>query len=108
MEELKEMHCTLVAPGQGALEKDEIEQYLHRLNTPWKVVGNKRISRVFPFENFKRGMAFCQEIGLLAEQENHHPEICIAYDRVEVEIHTHSVDGLTINDFILAAKIDSI
>ena len=108
MEELKEMHCFLVAPGQAALEKDEIDQYLNRLNTPWKVVEHKRISRVFPFENFKRGMAFCQEIGLLAERENHHPEICIAYDRVEVELNTHSVDGLTINDFILAAKIDAI
>ena len=52
-------------------------------------------------------MAFCQEIGLLAERENHHPEICIAYDRVKVELNTHSVDGLTINDFILAAKIDA-
>jgi 4a-hydroxytetrahydrobiopterin dehydratase len=108
MEELKEMHCAPEAPDQSALGKDEIDQYLNRLGTPWEVVDNKRISKVFPFENFKRGVAFCQEIGLLAERENHHPEICIAYHRVKVELYTHAVGGLTLNDFILAAKIDAI
>lgn len=53
-------------------------------------------------------MAFCQEIGLLAERENHHPEISISYDQVEVELNSHAVGGLTGNDFIMAAKIDGI
>lgn len=70
MEELKEMHCVPVDSHQSALKEDEIDQYLKRLRTPWELIDNKRISKVFPFENFKRGMAFCQEIGLLAERWN--------------------------------------
>jgi len=108
MEELKEMHCVPETPGQSPLKADEIDRYLNLLRTPWKVIDKKGIHKVFPFENFKRAMAFCQEVGLLAEQENHHPEIHISYDQVEIELSTHSVGGLTKNDFILAAKIDAI
>jgi 4a-hydroxytetrahydrobiopterin dehydratase len=108
MEELKEMHCDPVKKGTAPLQEPEIKRLLGRLKTPWKLINDTRIRKEFPFENFKRGMAFAQELALLAEQENHHPDICIYFTNVVVELSTHDIGGLSENDFIMAAKIDSI
>ncbi len=53
-------------------------------------------------------MAFVQEAALIAEKENHHPDICIYHTTVEIELTTHDVGGLSINDFIIAAKIEDL
>jgi 4a-hydroxytetrahydrobiopterin dehydratase len=108
MIELKEMHCEPVREGATPLQEPEIKRLLGRLNTPWELVSHQRIRKEFPFENFKRGMAFAQEVALVAERENHHPDICIHYTNVAVELSTHDIGGLSENDFIMAAKIDSI
>jgi 4a-hydroxytetrahydrobiopterin dehydratase len=108
MLELRERKCVLLDQGTPPLAEEEIRGYLERLPGDWEVVEGKMIRKNFPFENFKRGMAFAQEIGLLAERENHHPDLCIRYTGVEVELSTHVVGGLSVNDFILAAKIENI
>jgi 4a-hydroxytetrahydrobiopterin dehydratase len=64
------------------------------------------ITRQFPFKDFKSALAFANRVGELAEEEWHHPDIIVAWGRVEVLLTTHSVKGLTENDFIMAAKID--
>lgn len=106
MMELKEQHCGVLKAGTKPFNSEQVAQFISRLATGWEVVDNKKIRKSFPFENFKRGMAFAQELALWAEEENHHPDICIHYTNVEVELSTHDVGGLTLNDFIMAAKID--
>jgi len=108
MLELKEKKCVPCDEGTPPLKKGEIEEYMKRLPAGWEVVGEKKIRKKFPFENFRRGMVFAQEIALLAEQENHHPDLCIRYTGVEVELSTHVIGGLSDNDFIMAAKIENI
>ena len=108
MEELKEMHCEPVKEGATPLQAPEIKRFLDKLRTPWESVNQTVLRKEFPFENFKRGMAFAQEVALVAEQENHHPDISIQYTRVIVELSTHDIGGLSENDFIMAAKIESI
>jgi len=108
MEELKEMNCRRIDKVNGAFSPTETEEHLRRLKTEWKVEDNKKIKKRFPFENFKRGMAFAQEVALLAEQQNHHPDLGIHYTHVDVELGTHDVGGLSVNDFIMAAKIDAV
>ncbi len=66
----------------------------------------RRITRHFPFKDFKSALAFANQIGELAESEWHHPDLIVAWGRVEALLTTHSVKGLTENDFIMAAKID--
>jgi 4a-hydroxytetrahydrobiopterin dehydratase len=53
-------------------------------------------------------MAFVQEVAQIAEQEQHHPDMCIHYDNVEIELTTHAIGGLSENDFIMAAKINEL
>lgn len=106
--ELKEMHCEPVSSESDPLTKQEINDFMVNMPVKWRVFDNKRLKREFPFDNFKRGMAFAQEIERLAEEEQHHPVVCIEYDKVDVELTTHDIKGLSKNDFIMAAKIEDL
>lgn len=108
MQELREKKCEPCESGTQAMKADQIKNYMDRIAPEWEVVDNKKIKRSFSFENFKRGMAFAQDIALIAEKEQHHPDICIHYKEVEVELTTHNIGGLSENDFIMAAKIEEL
>jgi 4a-hydroxytetrahydrobiopterin dehydratase len=70
---------------------------------------NGRLARDTRLRNFKEALAVVNEIGALAEAENHHPDIMIhRWNWVRIELYTHSVEGLSMNDFILAAKITQV
>jgi 4a-hydroxytetrahydrobiopterin dehydratase len=75
----------------------------------WTLSGDARkISKEFSFKNFAEALAFANKIGEIAENENHHPDLVVKWGKVGVELATHSIGGLSENDFILAAKIDKI
>lgn len=108
MIELKEKHCMPCEAGTKPLKEEQIIRLKKKLVLGWKIIENSKLQKIFPFENFKRGMAFAQEIGVISDSENHHPDICIHYTEVEVELSTHAIGGLSENDFIMAAKIDEL
>ena len=108
MTKLKNRNCVPLKTGTPALNQQEIKDLLEQLPPGWEVVENKKIRKTFSFPNFREGMAFAQEIALLAEAEDHHPDLCIRYTGVEVEFSTHSVGGLSENDFIMATKIETL
>jgi 4a-hydroxytetrahydrobiopterin dehydratase len=68
----------------------------------------KNISKAFKFKNFVDAMDFANKITPIAEAESHHPDLKVGWGKVEVDLTTHAVKGLSENDFILAAKIDQI
>jgi 4a-hydroxytetrahydrobiopterin dehydratase len=77
------------------------------VHSDWRVVQDHHIVRLFPFADFKTALDFANKVGAIAEEQGHHPEICLTWGRAEVKIWTHKIDGLTESDFILAAKIDA-
>ena len=83
---------------------------LKDLKLPWQIVteanGVKKLSHEFTFPNFPEAVAFVNRIMPVAEQEGHHPDLYIFYNRVRAELYTHSIGGLSENDFIMAAKIE--
>jgi 4a-hydroxytetrahydrobiopterin dehydratase len=89
------------------LRKQEVLKFIKNLKD-WKLLGLKKIRKEFVFKDFKEAMKFVKKIGFLAEKEGHHPDIFISYNRVILDLYTHSVSGLTENDFILASKINEI
>jgi 4a-hydroxytetrahydrobiopterin dehydratase len=89
------------------LKKQEVLKFIKSLKN-WKLLGFKKIRKEFVFKDFKEAMKFVEKIGFLAEKEGHHPDIFISYNRVILDLYTHSVSGLTENDFILASKINEI
>lgn len=64
------------------------------------------IHRVYRFKDFKEALAFVNKVGAIAEEESHHPDIRLGWGKVELSLSTHSIGGLSENDFIVAAKID--
>ncbi len=88
------------------LPKIEAQAY-HKEISQW-TLHQKSIEREFRFKNFKESMGFIRKVGDLAEQEGHHPDMFVFYNRVRLQMSTHKVGGLTENDFILAAKIDAL
>lgn len=104
---LKEAHCSPVKPGDPQLSLEDIAEYSKEINPAWKKEGRK-LSRIFVFTDFMESMAFVHRIADLAEEEQHHPDIHIFYNKVVIDLWTHTVEGLSKNDFIMAAKIDSM
>lgn len=91
------------------MEQGEVAKYLTLLKTPWSVEDEgKLISKQFKFKDFKEAMVFVNKLADLAEEQGHHPNIKISYNKVKLELTTHAIGGLSLNDFIIAAKIEEI
>jgi 4a-hydroxytetrahydrobiopterin dehydratase len=67
-----------------------------------------QLHKRYKFASFVENIAFISRMAALAEQEGHHPDFCVQYDVLDVTLSTHAIDGLSENDFILAAKIDQL
>ncbi len=106
MSDLTQKRCVPCEGGIPALAKAEVERLLAQL-PGWKL-DHKWITREFQFKNFVEAMKLVNRAAELAEAEGHHPDIHIHYNRVRFDIWTHAIDGLSENDFILAAKIDAL
>jgi 4a-hydroxytetrahydrobiopterin dehydratase len=110
MEELYRLKCRACRTGDPSLSDTEII-VLHRQIPNWdvkKVEGVKRLERVFMFEEFAHARLFVDKASAIAEQENHHPLITIEHRKVTLSLWTHKVNGLHLNDFIMAAKMDRL
>ncbi len=107
MSELVKRRCTPCRGGVPPLTGAALDE-LHRAVPFWKIVQEHHLEKSFLFPDFAAALAFVMRVGGLAEQEGHHPNICLAWGQVDVTIYTHKIDGLSENDFILAAKIDEL
>jgi 4a-hydroxytetrahydrobiopterin dehydratase len=77
------------------------------LHGNWRIVDGHHLERRFAFADFAQALAFANAVGQVAEEQGHHPDLHLAWGVVRVAIWTHKVDGLTENDFILAATVDA-
>ena len=107
MSELADKTCVPCKGDTPPLEGAELEELSQQL-PGWEVVEEHHLRREFRFKNFQEALAFVNRIGEVAEEQGHHPNISFTWGRVEVEIFTHAIDGLTESDFILAAKIERL
>jgi len=89
------------------LSEEDIATYLKELKGNWTLKGNK-ISRTFTFKDFVTAMNFVNTVAAIAEEANHHPDISIFYNKVTIELWTHGAEGLSLNDFIVAARVDAL
>lgn len=105
---LTQMKCVPCEGGTPPLASDKVRELRKQLNQDWRVVDNKKIKRDLKFIDFKKAMAFVNRVAGIAENEGHHPDIFVSYNKVGLELSTHAVDGLSENDFILAAKLDKL
>ena len=101
-------------PCEGGIlpfDISEIHKYQKKVDG-WNVKKNEKkiyfLEKNFKFKNFINSQNFIDKVGEVSEQENHHPDISFGWGYAKIEISTHAIEGLSENDFILAAKIDAI
>lgn len=107
MSSLTKKKCVPCEGGIPPLVEGEIEKNLSEIKE-WHAIDNHHIEKETTFPDFKSALSFVNKVGELAERENHHPNICFTWGKVEITIFTHKINGLHENDFILAAKIDEL
>lgn len=110
MPSLADKTCIPCRGGVPPLEGNALADLYHQLPQfeNWTIISEHHITRSYKFPDFKTALDLVNKIGELAEQQGHHPDIFLAWGKVEVTIWTHKIDGLTESDFILAAKIDRL
>lgn len=106
--ELAKKHCIPCRGGVQPLKGKELTILLSELGKGWQVIDEHHLEKKYLFPDFQTGLKFTNQLGALAEQEGHHPDIHLAYGYVTVILWTHKIDGLTESDFILAAKCDEL
>ena len=111
MSDLSKKKCVACDGNIPAFDKSEIHKYLKKVDG-WNVEKDKsenfHLIKEFKFKNFIESQNFINEVGKISEEEGHHPDIIFGWGYAKINITTHAIEGLSENDFILAAKIDNI
>ncbi|ESS07436.1 MAG: pterin-4-alpha-carbinolamine dehydratase [uncultured archaeon A07HB70] len=101
--------CEACRSDDDPLTEEAYADYLAELDDDvWEVVDDHHLSATYSFEDFRDALEFTYEIGELAEEEWHHPDIGLEWGEVTVDMWTHKIDGLHKTDFVMAARMDRI
>jgi len=106
--ELASRHCQPLGGPEHRLSAEQARGFLSAL-PGWELVEDgQAMHKSFPFEDYHRTMAFVNALAFIAHREDHHPDLGVHYNRVEVRYSTHDVGGLSSNDVICAAKVEQL
>lgn len=106
---LTDQKCQACEGGVAPLEHADAAKLLDEVGSDWTLSDDSReIRREFRFRNFYHTIAFVNAVAWIANREDHHPDLEVGYNRCLVRFSTHSIGGLSRNDFICAAKIDTL
>jgi 4a-hydroxytetrahydrobiopterin dehydratase len=109
MSELINRQCNNDPEFAPKLNNNECEDLISAIDEDWNMdFSAATISRRFEFQNYYQTFAFANSVAWIAHSQDHHPEMMISYKKCSVSYTTHSVGGLSINDFICAARIDAL
>jgi 4a-hydroxytetrahydrobiopterin dehydratase len=108
MSALAEKRCVPCNGGVPPLKGQDLRKLAGELDRGWRVVGERQLEKEYPFKDFREALEFTNRVGELAEAEQHHPDIYLAWGKVKLTLWTHKVNGLTESDFVLAVKADKL
>jgi len=107
MAKLADQHCVPCRGGVAPLKGEQLAPFAEQL-PDWKIIEEHHLSKSYLFLDFKTALDFVNRVGAVAEEEGHHPDLCLGWGKVDVTIYTHKIRGLTGSDFVMAAKIDQL
>ena len=108
MSNLASKQCVPCRGGVPPLEGKALAALQTELGGDWRVVDGHHLEKEYRFRNFVDALAFTVKVGELAEEQQHHPDIHLAWGKVVLTVWTHKIDGLTESDFVWAAKADRL
>ena len=110
MDELAKLHCSPIGANTPRLDDHAVNQFKAKL--PGWIIYEKgtepRLEKVYEFEDFRKALAFTNQVAQVANEEDHHPALLTEWGKVTVTWWTHKIKGLHQNDFIMAAKTEQI
>ena len=106
MNDLAQGKCKPCEGGVDPLKPFEIENLLDQLKG-W-VLEDGRIAKTYTFKNYYQTLAFVNAAAWISHREDHHPDIAVGYSSCRVAYITHAINGLSVNDFICAARLDKL
>lgn len=107
MAELADKTCVPCQGDARPLGGEDLEELLGQI-PGWTAIEEHHLHKEFSFKNFREALDFVNRVGEIAEEQGHHPDIRFGWGRVEIDIFTHKIDGLTESDFVFAAKVDRL
>lgn len=105
---LAQQQCIPCRGGVPPLEGEALNALSDELGADWRVVDGHHLEKEYRFPDFVTALDFVNRVGGMAEEQNHHPDLFLAWGRVVVRIWTHKIDGLTESDFVFAAKAETL
>jgi 4a-hydroxytetrahydrobiopterin dehydratase len=116
MANLADRQCIPCRGGVPPLTREQLAPLLAQIDGAWELreVPDERrgtitmLTRAYRFDDFKDAMAFAVRVGVVAEEQQHHPDLHVAWGKVGVDIWTHKIGGLTESDVVFAAKCDAL
>lgn len=106
---LTEKKCQPYKASDSPLNAEQLNTYLTYLHQDWSLSDNNKIvMRTVRFKNYHQTMAFVNAVAWIAHQQDHHPDMQVCYNLCIIKFSTHTIDGLSLNDFICAAKVDAL
>lgn len=106
MSGLANKKCVPCTVGTPPLKGKELQTFFKQLEEGWQLIEEMRIEKSYKFKDFKGALAFVNDLGKIAEEQGHHPDIELAWGKVKVILWTHKIHGLSESDFVMAAKCD--
>ena len=106
MSVLAQETCIPCRGGVPPLKGEELDALQEKLGNGWQIINEHHLEKEYIFADFIQALDFTVKVGEVAENQDHHPDIYLAWGKVKLTIWTHKIDGLTESDFILAAKAD--
>jgi len=106
-DQLADKKCVPCKGGMPPLTGAELKK-LHHHVPKWTVENEHHIQREFQFPDFRQALNFVNQVGELAEEQGHHPDILLAWGKAGITLWTHKINGLSESDFVMAAKIDRL
>lgn len=103
---LHEKKCLPCTVGTPPLKDEKLQSLYKELGNSWKLIEDQRLEKEYKFKDFKEALLFTNDIGKLAEEEGHHPDIYLSWGKVKLTYWTHKIHGLSESDFVMAAKSD--
>ena len=104
---LADQQCLACSSDDEPLPPEVYLDYLKQLDTEkWNVIEYHHLHGVYTFPDFKSALSFSNSVGLLAEEEWHHPDIHLSWGKLKIDVWTHKINGLHKTDFVFAAKVD--
>lgn len=105
---LQQQTCKALKGSEHLLSPEQCQSYLQQLDGWQLAEDGQALLKTVHFDDYHRTMAFVNALAFIAHREDHHPDLGVHYNRCEIRFSTHDVGGLSINDFICAAKADAL